>query len=124
MSEIKRIFGRIREGRLKELTTQWMWMYVYVRRYWWLIAIYMGLGTSIVSRDLVDAVTGSSGGKILEAAVFYVGVGVSQIFVNLIKGRISLRIRLKITNEIREDIYSQILHTDWASLSQEIFFIG
>ena len=126
MSEIKRIFGRIREGRLKELTTQWMWMYVYVRRYWWLIAIYtalgsmgsfLGLGTSLVSRDLVDAVTGSSGGKILEAAVFYVGVGVSQIFVNLIKGRISLRIRLKITNEIREDIYSQILHTDWASLS-------
>lgn len=126
MSDIKRILGRIRDGRLKELAGEWLWMYAYVRRYWWLIAIYtalgsfgslLGLGTSMVSRDLVDAVTGTSGGAILEAAALYVGVGVSQIFINLVKGRISLKIRLKITNEIREDIYSQILHTDWESLA-------
>ena len=126
MADVKRILDRIREGKLKELAGEWMWMHIYVRRYWWLIAVYtglgslgsfLGLGTSMVSRELVDAVTGTSGGAILEAAALYVGVGVSQIFINLVKGRISLKIRLKITNEIREDIYSQILHTDWESLS-------
>ena len=51
-------------------------------------------------------------------AVVYVGVGVSQIFINAVKTRLSLRVRLKVTNEIRSDIYEQVLQTNWESLSK------
>ncbi|WRK53712.1 hypothetical protein SD457_00785 [Coprobacillaceae bacterium CR2/5/TPMF4] len=40
MKKIKHIIKRIKEGRLKELLEQLAWMAIYVRRYWWLIAIY------------------------------------------------------------------------------------
>lgn len=127
MKELKRIIQKIREGKLKKLLGELTWMYVYVRRYWLWILLYillgasgsvLGLGTSVVSRNLVDAVTGVNSQRILEVASLYVGVGVSQIFINAVKMRLSLRIRLKVTNEIRADIYEQVLNTDWESLAK------
>ena len=126
MASVKHIVQRIKEGRLKQLIAEMLWMYIYVRRYWLMITIYvllgasgslLGLGTSMVSRDLVDAVTGVNSQRIIQVIALYVGVGVGQIFVNAVKMRISFRIRLKVTNEIRADIYEQVLHTDWASLA-------
>ncbi|MGI6012028.1 MAG: ABC transporter ATP-binding protein [Ruminococcus sp.] len=126
MASVKHIVQRIKEGRLKQLIAEMLWMYIYVRRYWLMIIIYvllgasgslLGLGTSMVSRDLVDAVTGVNSQRIIQVIALYVGVGVGQIFVNAVKMRISFRIRLKVTNEIRADIYEQVLHTDWASLA-------
>ena len=102
-------------------------MYAYVRRYWLLIGAYvllgasgsvLGLGTSMVSRDLVDAVTGVNSLEIVRVACTYVGVGVGQIFINAVKSRLSLKVRLKVTNEIRADIYEQVLRTNWESLAK------
>lgn len=127
MSDVKRIIQRIREGRLKQLTGEILWMYAYVRRYWLLIAVYvllgasgsvLGLGTSVVSKELVDAVTGVNSRGIVQVACLYVGVGVGQIFVNAVKSRLSLKVRLKVTNEIRVDIYEQVLRTNWESLAK------
>lgn len=102
-------------------------MYAYVRRYWLLIGAYvllgasgsvLGLGTSVVSKDLVDAVTGVNSLEIVRVAATYVGVGVAQIFINAVKSRLSLKVRLKVTNEIRADIYEQVLRTNWESLAK------
>ncbi|MFQ9985542.1 MAG: ABC transporter ATP-binding protein [Lachnospiraceae bacterium] len=120
---MRRIIQKIKEGKLKKLLAEMLWMYIYVRRYWMLILLYialgsmgsvLGLGTSVVSRDLVDAVTGVSSAGIARVAFLYVGVGVSQIFINAVQSRMSTKIRLKVTNEIKADIYEQVLRTDWA----------
>ena len=78
----------------------------------------LGLGTSVVSKELVDAVTGVNSRGIVQVACLYVGVGVGQIFVNAVKSRLSLKVRLKVTNEIRADIYEQVLRTNWESLAK------
>lgn len=127
MGRVKHIIRRIKEGRLKQLVSELLWMYAYVRRYWLLIGVYvllgasgsvLGLGTSVVSKDLVDAVTGVNSLEIIRVAAVYVGVGVAQIFINAVKSRLSLKVRLKVTNEIRADIYEQVLRTNWESLAK------
>ncbi|HIY62194.1 MAG TPA: ABC transporter ATP-binding protein/permease [Candidatus Mediterraneibacter stercoripullorum] len=127
MSDIRRIIRRIKEGRLKQLIAELLWMYAYVRKYWLQIGVYvllgasgsvLALGTSMVSRDLVDAVTGVNSLEIIGVAATYVGVGVAQIFINAVKSRLSLKVRLKVTNEIRADIYEQVLRTNWESLAK------
>lgn len=127
LSGVKHYIQRIKEGRLKELTAELLWMYAYVRRYWLLIGCYillgasgsvLSLGTSVVSKDLVDAITGVNSLEIVRVAGTYVGVGVSQIFINAVKSRLSLKVRLKVTNEIRGDIYEQVLRTNWESLAK------
>lgn len=124
---LKHYYSRIKEGRLEEFISQWLWMGSYIKRYWFLIAIYtflgasgsaLGLGTSMVSRNLIDAVTGQNSDNIVSVACLYVGVGVSMLFINAFKTRLSLKISLKVNNEIRTDIFSQILSTDWESLSK------
>ena len=110
MKKIKHIIKRIKEGRLKELFEQLAWMSIYVKRYWWLIAIYtflmtsgslLSLGSTVISRDLVDAVTAGNTQIIFSVIFTYIGVGIGQIFINVIRTRISLKIQLKIQNEIR-----------------------
>ena len=127
MGGIKHIIQRIKEGRLQQLMGEILWMYVYVRRYWLMIGIYillgasgsvLSLGTSVVSKDLVDAITGVNSMEIIRVACTYVGVGVGQIFINAVKSRLSLKVRLKVTNEIRADIYEQVLQTNWESLAR------
>lgn len=111
---------------MRELLSQWKWLGQYIRRYWLLVAVYtglgvsgslLGLGTSLVSRTLIDAVTGYNASNIASAASLYVGVGVGQILINVVKQRISLKIRLKITNEIKADIFTQILSVEWESIA-------
>ena len=125
MSEIKRILQKIHEGKLKKLLAELAWMYLYVRRYWLLVGAFvllgasgsvLGLGTAVVSKHLIDAVTGQSSGSIGWAAALYGGVGISQILISAVRNRLSLKIRLKVNTEIRADIYEKILRTDWASL--------
>ncbi len=127
MGEIRKVIQKIREGRLKRRIDELLWMCIYVRRYWLLIGVYvllgasgsvLGLAISVISRDLVDAVTGVNSMEILRVALTYVGVGVFQTFVNVAKTRMLLRVRLKVTNEIRGDIYEQVLQTDWESLAK------
>lgn len=127
MASIKHYIQRIKEGRLNQLISELLWMYAYVRRYWLLIGVYvllgasgsvLSLGTSVVSKDLVDAITGVNSLEIVRVAGTYVGVGVSQIFINAVKSRLSLKVRLKVTNEIRGDIYEQVLRTNWESLAK------
>ena len=127
MASVRHYIQRIKEGRLRQIMGEVLWMYAYVRRYWLLIGVYillgasgsvLGLGTSVVSKDLVDAITGVNSMEIVRVAGTYVGVGVSQIFINAVKSRLSLKVRLKVTNEIRGDIYEQVLRTNWESLAK------
>ena len=127
MERIRHILQRIREGRLKELLSQWLWIGRYVKQFWPLIGGYallnmtgslLGLGTSMVSRTLVDSVTGHNSGMLGIAAAAYVGVGVGQIFISAVRSRISLRINLHISNKVRLDIFHQIIETDWEALSE------
>lgn len=127
MASVRHYIQRIKEGRLKQIMGEVLWMYAYVRRYCLLIGVYillgasgsvLGLGTSVVSKDLVDAITGVNSMEIVRVAGTYVGVGVSQIFINAVKSRLSLKVRLKVTNEIRGDIYEQVLRTNWESLAK------
>ena len=88
---IKKIIVRIREGYLKEIYKEMVWMYQYVKRYWFSICFYilagvfgtvMGLGSSVVSKYLIDAVTGVRKDKILLFAVLIICMTAAGIISN------------------------------------------
>ena len=127
LSYFHRMIQRIREGRLQELASQWLWIGRYIRRHWLMIGGYtllnmtgsvLGLGTSLVSQTLIDSVTGHNSGMLGISAAAYVGVGVGQIFISALRSRASLKINLRVSNQVRLDIFDQIIQTDWESLSE------
>lgn len=123
---ISGMFHKLFEKDWSQIVTDWIWIYQYVKKYWMQIIIYtilgligtiFGLAGSVVSKNLIDAVTGFNTESIGWAAALYVGLGVSQIFMNVIAGKISLLIQTKVSNEIRADIFDQVMCTDWEAMS-------
>ena len=118
--------GRIKAGRLREMWQQTLWIYQYARRYWKAMIFYtllgmsgalIGIFTSMVSRDLVDIITGHRTGELIKTFSIMIGVAVGSIVLNQITSYISTRISMKVDAEIKQDIFSRIMVTDWESLT-------
>ena len=95
MASVRHYIQRIKEGRLKQIMGEVLWMYAYVRRYWLLIGVYILLGASgsVLGLGTLGGQQGPGGPpspgvnsmEIVRVAGTYVGVGVSQIFINAVK---------------------------------------
>lgn len=120
---LKRIIVKIRNEYLKELK----WMLPYALKYWKAICFYMisgvisivmGLGSSVVSKKLIDVVTGDGGGSLKIWACAMIGMAVGNIVMNAIVTRISARISVLVQNELQADIFDMVLHSDWEALHE------
>ena len=120
------IWGRIKAGRLQEMWRQTRWIYQYVRQYWLVMILYtllgmvstiISLGTSLVSRDLVDIITGYRAGELVKTFCLMIGLGLGTNLLSQISGYLSSYLSMKVDAEIKSDIFSKILVTDWESLT-------
>ena len=105
---------------------QTLWIYQYARNYWLTMVFYTLLGmvgtavallTSLVSKDLVDIITGHQTGEIVKTFSIMIGLNVGTTFLNQISEYASTYLSLKVDSEIKADIFSKILVTDWESLT-------
>ncbi len=120
------IIGRIKAGRLQEMWRQTLWIYQYAKHYWLVMVFYTLLGmvstviallTSLVSRDLVDIITGHEAGEVFRTFAMMILLNVVTTFLNQISGYASSYLSMKVDAEIKSDIFSKILITDWESLT-------
>ncbi|MCD8346966.1 MAG: ABC transporter ATP-binding protein/permease [Lachnospiraceae bacterium] len=119
-------WGRIRAGRLKDFIAQTKWIYSYARRYWLPMIFYTALGltgtvvsllSSLVSRDLVDIITGHETGVVVQTFCFMIGLNIGNTIVSMISNYASEWISMKVDAEIKSEIFEKILVTDWESLT-------
>lgn len=122
---VRKIIIKIKEGYLKEIYRETVWMYQYAKRYWLSICFYvfagvfstvMGLGSSVVSKYLIDAVTGVRKDRIILFAILIICMTAAGIISNAIISQISARINVGVQNEIQADIFQKIIHTEWKEL--------
>lgn len=111
---------RIREGRLKEMIEQTIWIYTYVRKYWFAIIVYTGIGllgtgtslfTSVLSKDLVDIITQHRASELIKTLAMYIGFTLANLLLSQTLDYISMMISIKVDNEIKADIFEKMLLT-------------
>lgn len=126
MSKLKFYIGRIKAGRLSEMWKQTKWIYQYAKKYWSAMVFYTLLGmtgtvitlvTGLVSKDLVDIITGKQTGELLKTFCIMIGMNVGNTLLNQISNYLSSKISMRVNAEIKSDIFSKILVTDWESLT-------
>ena len=119
---LQKIIRKIREGLLTDIVNETRWIYHYAAKYKRAIFIYillgltatvLGLGSSVSSKYLIDAVTGRQRDIIFSAALFYVLMGLVRIAASLISRRVSCKLSVRASNEIRADVFRQFLDVDW-----------
>ena len=119
---IRKIIEKIHQGLLRELILETKWIYSYAVRYRSGILLYillgigaivLGLGSSVASKYLIDAVTGHQDSMIFQIAALYAGFGLAKIGLNAVTQRISAKLNVQSSNEIRSNIFGQFLNVDW-----------
>lgn len=92
---------------------QTVWIYQYGRRYWKAMVLYtllglMGTGisliSSLISKDLVDIITGHQTGQLLSTFAAMIGFSVANILVSQASSYASTFISLKVDTEIKNEI--------------------
>lgn len=105
---------------------QTKWIYMYSKHYWAAMIFYTFLGMlgtvvslliSMVSKDLVDIITGYKSGMIIQTFAIMIGLNIGNTIVSQISSYASSWISLKVDSEIKADIFSKILVTDWECLT-------
>ena len=104
------IWKHLKQGTMKKMWKQTLWIYQYGRRYWKAMILYTLLGlvgtgvslvSSLISRDLVDIITGHQTGKLISTFAAMIGFSVANILVSQASGYASTFINLKVDSEIR-----------------------
>ena len=125
-NKLQLILKYLRQGTLQKMWRQTLWIYQYGRRYWKSMILYTLLGitgscvslvSSLISKDLVDIITGHQTGKLLSTFAAMIGFSIANILVSQASGYASTFISLKVDSEIKNDIFAKILITDWESLT-------
>lgn len=120
------IWKHLRQGTLKKMWVQTLWIGQYAKRYWKAMILYTVLGltgtvvsliSSMISRDLVDIITGHETGKLISTFAAMIGFSIGNILVSQASGYASTFINLKVDTEIKNDIFAKMLVTDWESLT-------
>lgn len=124
--KLRFIVRRIKEGRLKEMWRQTLWIYQYAKNYWVAMIFYTLLGmvgtvisllTSLVSKDLVDIITGHETGLVVRTFCMMIGLNIGTMILSQISNYAANYLSMRVDAEIKSDIFSKILVTDWESLT-------
>lgn len=127
MEFLKKVIRKIQEGALREMIRELHWIYQYGLKYkgsilWYIclgvFGIATGLAGSVMSKYIIDAVTGYDSAGLASMAVAYVCLQLFTIGSRAWSSMISEKIVIKVDQEIRADVYDKIMDADWEALSQ------
>ena len=122
---IQTMWDKWSDGTFEDFIDDWKWIFSYSKKYWKAIVFYMclgiisttlGLASSVVSKYLVDIITGKDLSKLwvlIFAMVF--STVFSLVFTSLVS-RISTKISIQVNNDIQADIFNRIITADWMEL--------
>ena len=106
--------GRLNDGTFTEILDDWKWIFGYSARYKGAIFFYvllgifsstMGLAGSVISKYLIDIVTGYQTDKLFMLVLLMVFSSVFGLFTRSLISRISAKISIYIYNDIQSDIF-------------------
>ena len=111
----------------KNIGAEWKWLLKVMSRYrieiagytiMGVVGIAMGLGASVTSKFLIDAVVGKNEQTIISAAALVIGLGVLQIVINALSSFVSSRVGTRVSNEIRSEIYEAMANSNWEEINK------
>ncbi len=124
--KISNWISHIKNGKLRERWKQVKWIYQYGKKHWPSMIFYTILGmtgtvvsliSSLISKDLVDIITGYETGRLVTTFCMMIGINVGTTLINQVSNYVSARINMSVDADIKADIFSKILVTDWESLT-------
>lgn len=121
-----KLLQHIRSRSLREMLQEYAWLSRYSLLYkkevlWYIFIGVLGTAVSLVcsvlSKHIIDAVTGFNTTGIVTALIFFVFMQLFQIVTRAISSRINARVSIRVNQQITAQVYDKLLSTDWEALS-------
>lgn len=119
---MKKTIEKLGSMSSRELGDELKWIWQYVKAYKGYLFMYIvlgfvatafGLGGSVLSKKLINAVTGVDQSSLVMLGCLYVGFGIASILLNAVLSRISAVSSTNVTQSIRHDVYSRVMSAKW-----------
>lgn len=81
-----------------------------------LLCVGMGLGSSVASKYLIDAVTGADAARLPTAAALMAGLMLGNVGIKLLYRRLGATVFVRVRREMRAGLFDKILCADWERL--------
>ena len=121
-----KLLQKIRSRSLKEMIREYIWLSRYSLHYrkevlWYILvgvlSTAVSLTGSILSKHIIDAVTGFNTRGVAAALVFFILMQLSEILFRAVSSRISTKVSIRVNQQITAQVYDKLLDTDWEALS-------
>ena len=125
MNLLRKIYRRLQDGTLRDISRETYWIYHHTRAYRKAILLYTLLGlastllsifSSLLSKNLINAIIAQQGWHVLQAGIAVVLLAASGILLNAFVSRYSTKINLRVSIDLRKEVYGVFMNTDWPSL--------
>ncbi len=132
MKFFQKVKKRVRDGTLKNIGRETRWIYHHTRTYRKAVLMYVLLGllttvlsmvSALASKELVNSIVllgedGYGGRRIAAFGIGAVLLSGCAIALNAFVSRYSAKINLRVSNELRAEVFDRFMRTDWESLQQ------
>lgn len=124
---VRHYINRIKQGALGEMKKQFAWVYDQAKKHRTAIIIYTIIGmsgtvvsliSSLVSRDLVDIITGHRTGELLVTFLAMIAITLGSTLIGQLSSYLSTKITLRVENDIKARYFDTIMETEWEELNR------
>lgn len=122
-----RYLRKLNRGLLRDVLHETRWIYHHTRAYKKAILIYILIGllttvlsmvSAILSKHLINYIIGQKGWYVMQTGIFVVLFALFKIVFGAVSNRYSAKINLRVSNELRAEVFGVFMNTDWQSLQQ------
>lgn len=118
---------KVNDEQYYRIMSRIRWIYKYAVKYWKEMFFYVFIGvfgtiisllSGVISKNLIDIITNQRTGVVIQTFCIMIGLNIGTTVVSQISIYFSNKINMKVNAEIKTDIFSKILMTDWESLTK------
>lgn len=124
---LKLLRQKIKDGSLRDLLRDWLWIWSFSRRHWPSILLYtffgiagscIGLISGIVSKYLIDCIVALETQRLPLLAGLMVGSAVFSVLFRSLTTRFSARLSISMHNDVQKTVFESLLSSRWMAIRE------
>ena len=118
---------KAKEGTLKSVWRDWLWIWSFSRRRWGSVVLYtlfgilasgLSLVSGVLSKYMIDAIVSLDMSRLLPCCVAMVLSAVLGVGFQSMTSRFSAKLSISMHNDVQAAVFDSVLQSDWMALSK------
>jgi ABC-type multidrug transport system fused ATPase/permease subunit len=124
---LKIMKGKAKDGTLKAVWKDWLWIWSFSRRRWGAVVLYtmcgigssgLALVSSVISKYMIDAIVSLELNRLLMYCISLLLSAAAAMAFQSFTARFATKLNIGMQNDVQAKVFDDILGSDWMALSK------